>query len=46
MPDGQPVAADALTALTTSERELAAHARISLILTIIALIGMASARYL
>ncbi len=46
VPDGQPVPADALSALTASERALAAHARISLILTIIALIGMASARYL
>lgn len=46
VPDGQPVAADALTALTAAERSLGEHARISLILTAIALIFMASARYL
>ena len=46
VPDGQPIAADALTSLTAAERSLGEHARISLILTAIALIGMASARYL
>lgn len=44
--DGQPVPADALTALTESERKLAEHARLSAILSAVAVIGMASARYL
>jgi hypothetical protein len=46
VPDSQPVAPDALATLTATERDLAEKARISLILTAIALIGMASARYL
>jgi hypothetical protein len=46
VPDGQPIAAEALTALSAAERQLAEHSRLALILTAIALIGMASARYL
>ena len=46
VPDGQPISADASASLTATERLLAEQSRIALILTAIALIGMASARYL
>lgn len=42
----QPISADGLSVLRERAQELASHTRISIILMIIALIGMASARYL
>jgi hypothetical protein len=47
VPDGnQPIAADGLAVLRERGTELGTHSRLSLVLMIIALIGMASARYL
>jgi hypothetical protein len=42
----QPIAADGLALLRERAQNLASHSRISIILMIVALIGMASARYL
>jgi hypothetical protein len=44
--DNQPIAASALTELRGLAEKLASHSRISMVLMIIALIGMGSARYL
>jgi hypothetical protein len=44
--DNQPIAGDALTSLREQAAKLASHSRISFYLMVIALLGMASARYL
>ncbi len=44
--DGQPIPAEGTTLLDTLARKMVLHTRISFYLTLIALIGMASARYL
>ena len=47
VPDGeQPIAAEGLSVLRERAQELGSHSRLSIILMIVALIGMASARYL
>lgn len=47
VPDGeQPISADGLSALRERAQELGSHSRVSFILMIVALVGMASARYL
>lgn len=47
VPDGdQPIPADARASLTDLGQKLVGHARISMVLMVIALVGMASARYL
>jgi hypothetical protein len=45
-PDNQPITTDGLSVLRERAQELASHSRISVILAVVALIGMASARYL
>lgn len=47
VPDGeQPIAAEGLSVLRERAQQLASHSRVSVALMVIALIGMASARYL
>jgi hypothetical protein len=47
VPDGsQPISAEGLAALRERAAEVANHSRLSFLLTVIALIGMGSARYL
>jgi hypothetical protein len=42
----QPITADGLSVLRERAQALSSHSRISIILMIVALLGMASARYL
>lgn len=46
LPDGQQASADILATLQTQAASLLSHSRLSLILMVVALVGMGSARYL
>jgi len=46
VPDSGSIAVDSLATLRTLAMDMGSHARVSLILMIVALIGMGSARYL